>query len=242
MIAGVFHASLYYRDLRRRHLREADLEARLAHAELNVLRMQLQPHFLFNALHTISSLMETDVPTARRVIASLGDLLRSSIDHTARQEVSLGAELAFVERYLDIQRARFRQRLRFEIDVAPETVTALVPSLVLQPLVENAVRHGIEPSAAGGTVRITAARDGSRLSLVVRNEAAGDGVDAGRAHESKPGIGLSNVASRLTQLYGDAHTLRAERLLDGAFQVSMSLPFRRELAPMGAAQGVEWPR
>jgi len=111
MIVGAFHAALYYRDLRARQLREVDLAARLARSELNVLRMQLQPHFFFNALHTVSSLMLTDVPTAHRVITALGDLLRSSIDHTAHQEITLREELTFVRRYVDIQHARFRNRL-----------------------------------------------------------------------------------------------------------------------------------
>ena len=170
MTAGVFHALLYYRDIRARQLRESELQTRLAHAELNVLRTQLQPHFLFNALHTVSSLMVSDVPLAQRVVSALGDLLRSSLDHTAGQEIRLRDELAFVQRYVDIQRARFRHRLLIDVDVPDALGDALVPSLVLQPLVENAIRHGIEPSAEGGRIWIRATRRGGEVALTVENE------------------------------------------------------------------------
>ena len=126
--------------------------------------MQLQPHFFFNALHTISSLILTDVATAQRVIAALGDLLRSSIDHTARQEITLREELTFVRRYVDIQQARFRNRLDVQIDVPESVSEALVPSLVLQPLVENAIRHGIEPHTRGLYVNEFGPGDAARLS------------------------------------------------------------------------------
>lgn len=223
MIAGVFHAALYYQDLRSRQLREADLEARLAHAELNVLRMQLQPHFFFNALHTISSLMVSDVPTAHRVIAALGDLLRSSLDHTARQEIPLGEEMAFVGRYLEIQQARFRSRLTVETDVPAALLDALVPSLVLQPLVENAIRHGIQAHTGSGTIWISAERRGDRLVLAVRDNGS---TNAAAAHEPPaPGVGLRNVESRLTQLYAGASSFSALRGADGRFEVSLALPF-----------------
>src|SRR5262249_49861612 len=147
-----------YRDLRQRQVREADLRAQLARAELSSLRTQLQPHFLFNALHTVSSLMVTDVAAAQSVVSALGDLLRASLDHTAQQEIPLRDELAFVGRSLDVQRARFRSRLVAEVSVPDDLLDALVPSLVLQPLVENAVRHAVEPNANGGRIWISAER------------------------------------------------------------------------------------
>jgi two-component sensor histidine kinase len=221
MIVGAFHAALYYRDLRARQLREADLEARLARAELNVLRMQLQPHFFFNALHTISSLMISDVPTAQRVISALGDLLRSSIDHTAHQEIPLREELAFVARYVDVQKARFRDRLEVHVDVPDTLLDALVPSLVLQPLVENAIRHGIEVHKRGGAICIQACRAGSNIALTVRDDAS----------EAPPtqivkGVGLSNVEGRLAQLYGSSQSFRAGRSGDGSFEVALTFPLR----------------
>jgi len=221
MIVGAFHAALYYRDLRTRQLREADLEARLAKAELNVLRMQLQPHFFFNALHTVSSLMISDVPTAQRVITSLGDLLRSSIDHTARQEVSLREELAFVARYVDVQKARFRERLDVDVDVPNELLDALVPSLVLQPLIENAIRHGIEVDKRGGSISIIAQRRDATISLMVRDDASEN-----NATPVVQGVGLSNIEGRLKQLYGASQSFRAGRSADGRFEVALSFPLR----------------
>lgn len=241
MTAGVFHAALYYRDLRARQVREATLQARLARAELNVLRMQLQPHFLFNALHTVSSLMLTDVPTAQSVVTAVGDLLRASLDHTARQEIPLGDELAFVRRYLDIQRARFRQRLVVEIATSDALLDALVPSLVLQPLVENAIRHGIEPRARGGRVWITAERRGDAIALTVRNDGPGDERSPanGNGATNGRGIGLANIEARLQQLYGASHTFRARHGADGSFDVTLTLPFHTDASLFPAAAGVQ---
>ncbi len=231
MIVGAFHAALYYRDLRARQFREVDLAARLARSELNVLRMQLQPHFFFNALHTVSSLMLTDVPTAHRVITALGDLLRSSIDHTAHQEITLREELTFVRRYIDIQHARFRNRLDVQVDVADDTLAALVPSFVLQPLIENAIRHGIEPHTRGGTIWIHAAQRDQALVLSVRDDGAAN-APAHSGHgangRSAVGVGLANIEARLGQLYGPAQTFRAARSSDGCFNVELTLPFHTD--------------
>lgn len=232
MTAGAFHAFLYYRDLRARQLRDTELQGRLARAELNVLRMQLQPHFLFNALHTVSSLMVTDVPTAQRVVSALGDLLRSSLDHTARQEIPLREELAFVQRYLEIQRARFRQRLRVKVDVTDDLGDALVPSLVLQPLVENAIRHGIEPEADGGQIWISAERSGDAVVLSVANDGIPNDTGIARQRGESPGVGLTNAAARLAQLYGPSHCLRAAWEAYGSggdrFVVELSVPYHTE--------------
>lgn len=237
MIAGVFHAALYYTDLRARQLREADLEARLARSELNVLRMQLQPHFFFNALHTVSALMVTDVPTAHRVLAALSDLVRSSLDHTAQQEIPLRDELEFVHRYIEIQQARFRDRLSVEVQVPDELLDALVPSLVLQPLVDNAIRHGIEAHRRRGHIWVRAARDGATLELRVRDDASPDpgvATPATMPSRARSGIGLANIGARLAQLYGTAHTFTAGRDADGCFTVTLRLPYHREPAPLAA--------
>ncbi len=221
MTAGALHATFYYRDLRQRQLRESELRARLARAELSSLRAQLQPHFLFNALHTVSALMVSDVAAAQGVVTALGDLLRASLDHTARQEISLRDELAFVGRYLDVQRARFRSRLSVEITVGDDLLDALVPSLVLQPLVENAIRHALEPSTTGVHIGIGAERRGDDLTLVVRN----DGIARDHVSTTTRGIGLANLDARLRQLYGPSHTLRAAPNGRGEFVVTLSLPF-----------------
>jgi len=220
MTMGAFHATLYYRDLRIRQLREADLQARLARAELNSLRAQLEPHFLFNALHTVSALMVSDVGAAQGVVSALGDLLRISLDHTARQEIPLGDELNFVSRYLDVQRARFRSRLVVEVAVPDAVLDAFVPALVLQPLVENAIRHAIEPSAGGGAIRISASRTDDALTLVVRNDLAPDSA----APAVRGGIGLANLEARLRQLYGPSHGFRAASEHD-QFAVTLTLPW-----------------
>jgi anti-sigma regulatory factor (Ser/Thr protein kinase) len=226
MLAGLLHAVQYYDDLRTRQSREAELEARVARAELNVLRTQLQPHFFFNALHTVSSLMMTDVAAAQQVIASLGELVRASIDHTAEQEVLLRAELGFVQRYLDIQRARFRTRLAVHVDVADALLDAAVPSLILQPLVENAIRHGVERSPTGGAIWIHAARHDGRLRLEVRN--TGDRDDATDVRPTaSTRIGLMNLEARIAQLYGAAGRFDARRETDGGFAVTLELPYRR---------------
>jgi two-component system LytT family sensor kinase len=236
VIAGVVHAVIYDADLGLRRERQAELEARLARAELSVLRMQLQPHFFFNALHTVSSLMRQDIAQAERVIAALGDLVRASIDHTARQEVTLREELGFVERYLEIQRARFRSRLAVTVDAPDELADALLPSLMVQPLVENAIRHGIEPAASGGDISIRVARRDGRLTLVVRNSLSmtrgtgrRDGLEwppATGPRQGPSGIGLANIEARLLQLYGDGQRLRAGPSGDDGFEVFVEVPYR----------------
>jgi LytS/YehU family sensor histidine kinase len=227
MIIGVAHASLYAADLNRRRRRNAELEARLATAELNMLRMQLQPHFFFNALHTISALMITDVSTAQEVVASLGEIVRASIDHTARQEVALREELDFLKQYVAIQRARFRGRLEVQMTVPDGVLDAAVPSLVLQPLVENAIRHGIERRTHGGIVSIDAvARDG-QLQLRVHDapfEGDGEGSPVTPNGSRSIGIGLANIEARLRQLYGPRQRFTAQKLPGGGFDVSLMIP------------------
>jgi two-component system, LytTR family, sensor kinase len=173
--------------------------------------------------------MVSDVPTAQRVVAALGDILRSSLDHTARQEICLREEVGFVQRYLDIQRARFRHRLRVEVDVPDALGTALVPSLVLQPLVENAIRHGIEASAEGGRIWISAARRHDDVLLTVENAGTPNGVSPnGDGDRGRGGVGLTNLEARLTQLYGSAHTFRAHRNGDGRFTVTLTVPYHTD--------------
>jgi two-component system LytT family sensor kinase len=241
LVAGVVHATLYYRDLRAHHVRELELQSRLARAELDVMRSQLQPHFLFNALHTVSALMLSDVIAARRVLVALGDLLRLAIDGNSRQEVTLQEELDFVARYVEIQHARFKDRLTVHFDVADGIGNALVPGIVLQPLVENAIHHGIEKRVDAGEVWISAQRDGARVILSVRDNGqedartrlpptaglpAEDGLRV--ASRGKAGLGLANITGRLKHLYGDAHEFQTCRIPGGGFEVSISLPFHIE--------------
>ena len=184
--------------LRTQELAGARLQAELAKAELDALRVQLHPHFLFNTLNAISMLVRKgEGDTAVRMITGLGELLRLALATAGEQEVPLRQELDFLERYLCLQQLRFPDRLRIEMRIAPETLEARVPSLVLQPLAENAVRHGIAPSIAGGSVEVAAVREGGQLVVRVRDT----GVGLTPGSESPGGVGLRNVRARLQHLY-----------------------------------------
>lgn len=194
-----------------KHVREAgegerrnlELQSRLTQANLQALKMQLQPHFLFNALNAISSLIHDDPKRADDMVASLSQFLRITLDMSSKNEIPLGEELEFVNCYLEIQRVRFGNRLRIVRDIDPAAAGAMVPPLLFQPLVENAIRYGIETRESGGCVTIRALRAGDRLVLEVCDDGAGFKPEA--LSDVKRGVGLSNTQSRLRELYGDAH-------------------------------------
>jgi LytS/YehU family sensor histidine kinase len=197
--------------------RTAELESSLTTARLHALELQIQPHFLFNTLNAVSSLVRARQNSeAVEVIAGLSDLLRYTLDHAGEQRVPLEQETAMLRRYLAIQQVRFPDRLQVEISVAADVRRAAVPTLILQPLAENAIRHGITPSAAAGKVTVTATSAGDRLLIEVRN--------SGRlAPDHVRGIGLTNTAERLQQLYGAAHTFTL-REDDGGVLATISIP------------------
>jgi two-component system LytT family sensor kinase len=221
-VAAVGHGIHYYRAYKNRDLRASRLEGQLAQAQLQVLRMQLHPHFLFNTLHTISALMHSDLRAADRILALLGDLLRDSLDKLGAQEVTLKQELDFIDRYLEIERTRFRDRLTIDKPVDPEVLDALVPNLVLQPLVENAIRHGIARRAGAGRVTISACREGGDVVLAVSDDGPGIPEEGAVAH----GVGLANTQARLEQLYGAAHRFELKNRPQGGLQVTLKFPFR----------------
>jgi two-component sensor histidine kinase len=221
IIAAVAHAIRYYEKYREKELRATQLEARLAEAQLQVLRMQLHPHFLFNALNTISALMHRDIDAAERMLARLGDLLRLALSSSGTPEVQLREELAFLQRYLEIEQIRFRDRLHVDIDAEGEVLDALVPNLILQPLVENAIRHGLADRIEPGTIRITAHREGGGLMLAVEDD--GPGL---AAFGEREGIGLANTRARLAQLFGSAHRFSLESAPGGGLAVRMTIPLR----------------
>ena len=223
IILGLYHTFDYYRKNRERELQTSQLEGQLAQAQLKALKMQLHPHFLFNTLHSISALVHADPEAAERMIARLSDLLRLTLDNEGTQEVSLKQELAFLEQYLEIERTRFPDRLSVEMDIDPEALDACVPNLILQPLVENAIRHGIAPRPEAGFIRIQAVRENGMLRLQVRDD--GPGLTNSQSG-LREGVGLTNTRQRLTQLYGTAHRFEFANAPGGGLEVNLELPFR----------------
>ena len=222
VIVSISHTAEYYRKYQEREVGAAELEKRLAQAKLQALQMQLNPHFLFNTLNSISSLMHKDVEAADRMITQLSELLRHTLESSDAQEVALEEELDFLRRYLDIQQTRFGERMKVEMEIAPDTLAARVPNLILQPLVENAIRHGIAPRAAPGRIVLSAQRRGEWLELEVRDN--GEGLPENQAPAE--GIGLSNTRARLQQLYPRQFRLRFGPALEGGLAVRIQIPFR----------------
>jgi two-component system, LytTR family, sensor kinase len=200
----------------------AQLQAQLADARLETLRMQLNPHFLFNTLHAISSLVERDPRGVRRMIARLSELLRYTLQGSNRQEVSVEEEMEFLRRYLEIMQVRFQGRLEVETRVEPDVADALVPTLILQPLVENAVKHGVGNRLEAGRIEIHAYRKGDRLVLGVRDN--GPGLQPAADHAAGEGVGLHNVRSRLQQLFGEDQELSLRPAEGGGVLAEIGLP------------------
>ena len=226
VILGIGAAFEYYAKFRERELRASQLESRLAQAQLEVLRMQLQPHFLFNTLHTISAFMqEGEIEAADRMISRLSDLLRLALESSGAHEVPLRQEMDFLKRYLEIQQIRFQDQLRVGLDVPDELLDACIPSLILQPLVENAIKHGVTARAEGGTVTLAVAREHDTLRVTIRDD--GPGLSAGGARTaSGSGVGLANTRARLEQLYGDRHRFSVANHPDGGVLAELSIPLR----------------
>ncbi|HEY4038567.1 MAG TPA: histidine kinase [Burkholderiaceae bacterium] len=206
--------------IRRRETESARLQALLATSQLELLRAQIRPHFLFNTLHSITTLVRTDAAAAEDLIADLAEILRASFVDSSSQETTLRREMELVDCYLRIQQRRFSDRLSLACRIAPETLEAAVPPLVLQSLVENAVIHGISPSNRPGTVTIRADRDGDRLQLEVSDDGAG------LPASFRPGVGISNARSRMQRLYGSDQQLRIDGAVGCGTTVGVSIPFR----------------
>jgi two-component system LytT family sensor kinase len=196
----------------------------LAEARVDLLKSQLQPHFLFNALHSIAELMHHDVDAADRALMGVGELLRATLQSGGRQEIRLAEEIALAERYLDIERIRLGDRLKTTLDVAPGALDALVPIFVLQPVVENAVRYAIAPRTSGGTLQLRARVDAGELRIEVEDD--GPGFPAGFPELWPERIGLANTRARLEHLYGATQRLEIGRGASGGASVRIVLPFR----------------
>lgn len=238
-VTGLVHSVNFYRRLRERERRALFLESKLANARLNTLKAQLQPHFLFNSLNAIVALVRRDPRLAETKLVTLSELLRLALSQSERQEGALREELEFVQRYLEIQQTRFGDKLRVEQDIDPQALDCMAPTLVLQPLVENAIRHGIEPAEKAGVVRVSASRKDGNLVLAV--EDSGAGLASGNADSGGPehraglypslaragtGIGLSNLRERLQALYGARQKLELTPRLAGGVIARIEIPWR----------------
>ncbi len=221
-IALVAHAVSYYRRLQDRENRAAQLEGQLAKAHLQALKSQLQPHFLFNTMHSISALMLTDVQAADRMITRLGDLLRMNLESAGTQITTLSRELEFVNCYLGIEQVRFEERLTLTFDIAPETLDGQVPLMLLQPLVDNAVKHGISRLPQGGEIRVSSCLQNGDLMLEVRNS----GPTCTQSSERPGGLGLRLTRERLETLYGADQSMVLASPPEGGMSILVTIPFR----------------
>jgi len=233
-IVLVAHAVSYYRRFREREIRAAQLEVQLSKARLQTLKSRLQPHFLFNTMHSISALMLTDVQAADRMMTRLGDLLRMSLESAGTQITTLSHELEFVNCYLEIEKVRFAEKLTVILEIAPETLDALVPHLLLQPLVDNAIKHGISKLSSGGEIRITANAQDGELQLEVKD----NGPGCGERHSFPAnGLGLKITRERLESLYGQDQSLELLSPIEGGSVTRVCIPLR----PLPGDSGSELP-
>ena len=254
----VSHALDFYEqyqevELKASHLKDelAEAQLQIAQAQLQALKMQLHPHFLFNTLNSISALLDEDVEAADEMLARLGDLLRLTLTNSGAQEVALQEELEFLRCYLEIERVRFQDRLTVHMDIDPVSLDALVPNLILQPIVENAIRHGIASRIAPGRIEIRAARAGDMLQLQVKDN--GPGIQNKSIHNqpdiqnqsiqnqsiqmqaeavvtNREGVGLSNTRARLKQLFGVRHRFELSDAVGGGLLLTIEIPFRLDRA------------
>jgi two-component system LytT family sensor kinase len=204
------------------------LQAQLAQAQLQALKMQLHPHFLFNTLHSISALMHKNIHAAETMIARLGDFLRLTLENAGSQEVSLRQELDFLKCYLEIERIRFQDRLTVNLEIEPQTLDARLPNLILQPIVENAIRHGVSARPGPGLIDIQARRYDGMLNVQVTDNGPGLPPETALGNAFKEGLGLSNTLARLQQVYGPAHRLDLANAPLGGLTVTIEIPFKSE--------------
>lgn len=228
LIVIAVYALLYYRRFRAGELEQESLKTQLAQAQLKALKMQIHPHFLFNTLHSISSLIEEDPTKANSMIARLGDFLRLTLEQSDAQLVTLKEETEFVRCYLDIEQVRFGDRLAVQFTIEPATLSARIPHLILQPVVENAIQHAIAPKAAPGRVQIKAVRLGRKLHVEVSD--SGPGMAANVHAPQGHGVGLRNVRSRLEQLYGNDFLFAMSNSPEGGLDVVLEVPFQPEIS------------
>ncbi|MCA1634350.1 MAG: histidine kinase [Acidobacteria bacterium] len=217
----------YYRRFREGELRASQLEAQLSQAQLQALKMQLHPHFLFNTLHSISALVHKDPECADQMIARLGDFLRLTLENSGAHEVSLQKELEFLGCYLEIERVRFQDRLTTHMEIESQALDTPVPNLILQPIVENALRHGIAPRSSPGRIKISAKRKNGLLRIEVQDNGPGITAISKSNGRFREGLGLTNTRARLRQLYGAAHSFDLSDAPGGGLLVTLEIPVTR---------------
>ncbi|NNE99755.1 MAG: histidine kinase [Pyrinomonadaceae bacterium] len=225
MTTGAVFVSIYYRKYRNRELINSQIEGNLTKARLQVLQMQLRPHFLFNTHNVISQLIHKDPDSAERLLNNLNDLLQNSVERYEEAEIPLKRELEFIEKYLEIEQVRFGERLNIEMKIDPDAPAALVPYMILLPLIENAVKHGISPQINGGKIEIVSRKEGEHLLLKVADN--GVGIANHEANKLSAGIGLVNTKSRLLHLYQDRQTFEIYSEDQKGFLVRIKIPFKR---------------
>jgi two-component sensor histidine kinase len=223
-------AFAHFRQSQQRARRALELEARLAQSQLHALRMQINPHFLFNTLNAISTFVHTDPQIADEMITDLSEMFRASLETSDGAEIALSQEMDLLSRYLSIERRRFGERLQVEKDISPEVAGALVPTLILQPLVENAIRHGIEPQTGVGRISIRGCRRGSDILLSVCDNGTKEVKYPLAQKNGRHSIGLANVQERLQRLYGREQLLSVEKGELGGWKVELKIPFHSTTA------------
>jgi LytS/YehU family sensor histidine kinase len=234
LITFLTYAYSYYQRYRQGELRASQLESQLSQAQLQALKMQLHPHFLFNTLHSISALLHKDTESARKMITRLGDFLRLTLENSGTQEVTLKQEMEFLRCYLEIERIRFQDRLTTHVFVDADALDSRLPNLILQPIVENAIRHGIAPRSTPGEIEIRAKQEDGFLRIRIRDN--GPGLPMNRTVDSlfKKGLGLMNTQARLDRLYGAEHRFVIANDPSGGLAVTLEIPSVRE---NGASSG-----
>ncbi|HLM60241.1 MAG TPA: histidine kinase [Pyrinomonadaceae bacterium] len=225
-VLSCFYVVDFYRRFQTEQLKSSELKAALATSQLDALKMQIHPHFLFNTLNSVSALIHEDAEAADEMVARLGDFLRTTLENSGDQAVSLKQEMDFVGRYLEIESVRFQDRLSVKMNIDPETLTARVPNLILQPIVENAIKHGVSQQESVGSLIISSERRGDRLQIRIEDSGPGLKPSNGNGNGSKPiGIGLANTRARLAHLYEENYQFEIKNAVSHGVIVTLEIPF-----------------